>query len=811
MALPLTGSLNRAVELLRIETNWFQLYIQGKPFHPTVETLQLHREEDSSWVNARFEPQSLHSELKILSVERFSPAEKQLAPWDLEQPSPPLFYETQTYELVVELEPDIPLTFFHENLSLREAILPKGKRLLSGLLNFQNEVGFTELELRLHGEPVFRLQLEIFPSKMDYKKDYEAILRDVNEQIYNLSFDFLRKTYNLMGLKESRNQSLSEFFVILQQVFQQLVHQVELIQSTPNHRLRMENRLVDSARVKKTGRANVSFLAKRPHLLALKEANGQLHIQGKSYTPTCVLETRRHMDYDTLENRFVRWVLLRVQQRLKMLKQLLAQRERVTDPVLQAKLNRMQSDLQRLLKLDFLQVGDMTQLTISLVLQMAPGYREVYRNYLLLMKGLSIQNELFRLSMKDLAQLYEYWCFLKIHDLLSRKYELVSQNVIKLNRGGLFVTLDRTKDARMVYRNPKNGEQFTLYYNSLPSGDRSQTVSQRPDNVLTLRKQHSAIEYKYVFDAKYRINPAYEGTSYRRNYLTPGPQEEDINTMHRYRDAIVYESSEGEERREYERTMFGAYVLFPFPNEEEYRQHPFYRSIELVNVGAFPFLPSATSLVEQFLDELIMDSPEKAYERATQQRGTKEYYADKLAGKNVLVGALSHKDQLRDLQEHRFYHVPLKQFADHGELAKLEYVAIYQSIATFGRERAGIYLYGRIKSWSVLPREQIREIPSRRGATTELYVKFDVEEWLIRDRPILPGKHGVHRVLLTSEYIFGRAEELAELRLESEEQLRDWREKRRRGKVNVKWDAYNVDHARVLESLAVADDVEMRE
>ncbi|WP_123042977.1 restriction endonuclease-like protein [Cohnella candidum] len=803
MALPPTGSLNRAVELLRIETNWFQLYIQGKPFHPTVETLQLHRTEDSTWVNARFQPQSLHSELNFLSVERFSPIEKQLIPWDPDQISPPLFYETQNYELIVELEPDFPLTFFHENISLREAILPKGKRLLSGLLNFQNEVGFTELELRLYGEPVFRLQLEIFPSKMDYKKDYEAILRDVNEQIYNLAFDFLRKTYNLMGLKESRNQSLSEFFVILQQVFQQLVHQVELIQSAPNHRHRVENRLVDSARVKKTGRANISFLSKRPHLLELNERGGQLHIQGKSYTPKRVLETRRHVDYDTLENRFVRWVLLRIQQRLKTLKRLLAQKERATDPVIVTKLNRMQSDLQRLLKLDFLQVGDMTQLTISLVLQMAPGYREVYKNYLLLMKGLSIQNDLFRLSMKDLAQLYEYWCFLKIHDLLSRKYELVSQNVIKLNRGGLFVTLDRTNAARIVYRNPRNGEQFTLYYNSLPSGDRSRTVSQRPDNVLTLKKQHSAIEYKYVFDAKYRINPAYEGTSYKRDYLTPGPLEEDINTMHRYRDAIVYESSQDREQKEFERTMFGAYVLFPYPNEEEYRQHPLYRSIELVNVGALPFLPSTTTLVEQFLDELIMDSPEKAYERASQPRGTKEYYKDKLAGKNVLVGALSHKDQLSDLQRHGFYHVPLKHFTDHGEMAKLDYVSIYQSIATFGREQAGITLYGRVKSWSVLPREQIREIPSRRGATSELYVKFDVEEWLHRDRPILPGGHGIQHVLFTSESIFNRAEEVAELRLESEEQLRDWREKRRRGKVNVKWDAYNLDRANTLESLAI--------
>nr|WP_308531460.1 nuclease domain-containing protein [uncultured Paenibacillus sp.] len=163
---------------------------------------------------------------------------------------------------------------------------------------------------------------------------------------------------------------------------------------------------------------------------------------------------------------------------------------------------------------------------------MAPGYREVYGIYLLLMKGLSIQGDLFRLSMKDLAQLYEYWCFLKIHDLMRRKYELVSQDLIKVNRTGLFVTLDRGRKAKMVFRNPRNGEVFTLYYNSLPQGDGHSTLAQRPDNVLTLKKNDAAIEYKYIFDAKYRLNPAYEGTPYWKKYKQPGPEEDDINTMH---------------------------------------------------------------------------------------------------------------------------------------------------------------------------------------------------------------------------------------------------------------------------------------
>ena len=105
----------------------------------------------------------------------------------------------------------LALTFHHENTSVRQAIKPLGQSILSGILNFQNEVGLSDLGLRLNGQVVFQLQLEIFPSKMDYKEDYQMILNDVNRQIYNLSFDFLRKTYHLTGLKETKHQSLTEF------------------------------------------------------------------------------------------------------------------------------------------------------------------------------------------------------------------------------------------------------------------------------------------------------------------------------------------------------------------------------------------------------------------------------------------------------------------------------------------------------------------------------------------------------------------------------------------------------------------------
>jgi hypothetical protein len=311
--------------------------------------------------------------------------------------------------------------------------------------------------------------------------------------------------------------------------------------------------------------------------------------------------------------------------------------------------------------------------------------------------------------------------------------------------------------------------------------------------VLTLKKNEASSEYKYIFDAKYRLNPAYEGTPYFEKYSLPGPEEEDINTMHRYRDAIVY--MEGQ-NQEYERSMFGAYVLFPFNDEEKFKEHRFYKSIESVNVGAFPFLPNSTELMEAFLDEIILDSPEKAYERSTQPRGTKEYYKNKLSGKNVLIGSLREASQLDVALKSGFYHMPLENISDHELLTKLEYVALYQSRSQFlSKGEMGIHWYGKVKDWQVLRRKEITERHARKGTEEKLYVKFTVEKWVKRDKPIIPGGRGIYKVLYTSKYMFDRAKEIAELKLESEEDLIKWRQERRLGPIKVDLDHEQVDLA----------------
>ena len=170
----------------------------------------------------------------------------------------------------------------------------------------------------------------------------------------------------------------------------------------------------------------------------------------------------------------------------------------------------------------------------------------------MLQKGLSINSNIFSLSMKELSLLYEYWCFIKINSLLRKRYKLISTDFITVNKAGIFVSLKKGVTSTLVYENPNTKETFKVSYNSIKSrksrkssklgskSEGSKTITQKPDNVLSIDKHGSDKAYEFVFYAKYKIDTSIE---YQNSYGGIGPKEEDINTMHICSDAIVYKNN----------------------------------------------------------------------------------------------------------------------------------------------------------------------------------------------------------------------------------------------------------------------------
>ena len=682
----------------------------------------------------------------------------------------PMFFEQTDYELLISSNIGKAVGFWNEYYLLREKVSPVidgNDTLISGIINFGNSCGYSDFEIYSDGKKVLTLRLEVYPTKISYREDYQRMVADVSEMVYGAAIDFMQKTYQEFSIGNTQNSVPAIFFQIMSAVFEKYIRAAKHIISKPHHKLITEHVVVPEHKAKRIDRKSERWLMNHP---------SHAQINGGDLEVSKILSVKKQITYDTTENRFVKFIL---QGTIRKLEDFIKRYDEsknyydshVEESVIESA-NYMIRQIRSLLNTSFLrEVSDYQAMqSMSLVFGMAPGYRELYKYYLMLQRGLSVNGDFFRISVKNTAKLYEYWCFIKLFSLLKKEYKLVSPDIIKVDNTGVTVTLVQGTKSEVLFLNPRTGEQITLIYN--PGETKTQTVNQKPDNVLELEKKGSKVSYKYVFDAKYRIEQNPDNNYYPDK--NPGPKVDDINTMHRYRDSIVYENKES--RFMFEKTMFGAYILFPYDNEELYKEHKFYKSIDSVNIGGLPFLPGATTLVQKLLDELIADSKESAFERATLPRGIEEKLSVvDWSKKDVLIGIVRSLDQYDTCFDENVYYIPAKRVA--SSRLPIHYVALYKTKEDFGKE-AGIEYYGEVLRTELVERDDISDTAFIADNKDQVFYKFYVREWLELPNVIKPREKGFS-VEFTNLFLLEHGESLPELLFENEEQYRFYSELKR--------------------------------
>ena len=673
----------------------------------------------------------------------------------------PLFFEQTDYEVIVKSRDGKSVSLWHENYSIRDKISPvtDSDDLISGIVNFGNSAGFSDFEISHDGKKSLVVRIEVFPSKISYKEDYQDMLQDISNEIAGAVLDFMRNTYQEFSIGSTQNTVPALFFEIIKRIFDKFQNAANTIISSPHHKLYVEHPIVPAHKVKKIDNQTIKWLQKHPEHVV------PMYI---GYSAVKAPTVKKQITYNTLENQFAKFILKSTVKKLKDFRDRYIRSTRKPEDAVLNSVDSMTAVLNKFINTTFLRDVDDYRATqsMSLVFEMAPGYRELYKYYLMMQRGLSVHGDVFRMSHKDTAQLYEYWCFIKLVTLMKRNYRLASSDVIKVDNTGVTISLVKGKKSEVKFINPRTGELITLAYN--PGEQNTQTVNQKPDNVLTLEKKGSNVPYKYVFDAKYRIennpsDPFYPDTK-------PGPKVSDINTMHRYRDSIVYES-DTPSRFMFEKTMFGAYVLFPYDDpDREYKNHRFYKSIETVNIGGLPFLPGTTELLEDFLAELVADSSESAFERASLPRGIEERLAKvDWTVRDVMVGSLGSVAQFDDNIRRKYYYVPAK-YVDDSALP-IHYIALYQSKNRF-KEHAGIRYYGEVTYMKKVKRKDI-DFPISRNNGDEWYYAFRIKEWKTLPTPIAVKDEWVNEPKFTSLFLLEHSYQSFELfNIHSEEEYR---------------------------------------
>ncbi|OTX88601.1 restriction endonuclease [Bacillus wiedmannii] len=767
MVSPLSGS-NNEIELVKIETEELSLTIKGNPYHEKYESLKEYHAMNAD------EMMYFHVDGKTESVSVFDARLNRVDEWN---EHPPIFFENRSYQLVVVPKNNKQLSFYHEHPGFRKQVssIQMGSlHVLMGNLAFPNEVGNTTFEIKDDQDTLLTVTFEVFPAKLDYKDDYRALLDEVNDEIYNLAFHLLKRTYLGASAIYATNPSKSEFYRILNDSFERFMKSISHIKRQPHHTLMTRHQLVRGEKIHKLDSVGMNYLRKRPHLL-----------QGENSIPIKGITAYKEVSYDTLENRFVKWMIQRVIHKIDDLLKALEEKSRYTrgetDEDLLERVKNMKYRMKNELNDPFWRgIGKLDRSVFSLVIQMAAGYRDAYQIFLMLSRGLTLRGQIFKMSVKDVARLYEYWTYLKLGQILSKKYIPLHQDVIQVKQDGLYVTLDESKTAKRTFKHPVTDEVIELYFQK--RNGRLPTVTQKPDTMLAIEKKGKNYQYQYIFDAKYRIDFA-ESSHYKRKYGAPGPMEEDINTMHRYRDALVVEQ-EGP----FERTAYGAYVLFPWNQEEAYENHPFYKSIEKVNIGGFPFLPNATRLVEQFLDHLIEKSPEEIIREGILPRGTKEEWHSSLEEK-VLVCSVKTESDYETYRKNGVYQLPIKQLKPGWQEAK--YIALYAPKKWYG-EKGGIQYVAKIKHIQMQQNDE--------------YVHFELEPWKKLDHLIRPVGYGIQTYTITTMSLLKEVQELPELFMKSKEERILWKTLRRFTKqVKVELDHDNLDEASSVKNYYVQD------
>ena len=673
----------------------------------------------------------------------------------------PLFFEQTDYEVIVKSRDGKSVSLWHENYSIRDKISPvtDSDDLISGIVNFGNSAGFSDFEISHDGKKSLVVRIEVFPSKISYKEDYQDMLQDISNEIAGAVLDFMRNTYQEFSIGSTQNTVPALFFEIIKRIFDKYQNAANTIISSPHHKLYVEHPIVPAHKVKKIDNQTIKWLQKHPEHVV------PMYI---GYSAVKAPTVKKQITYNTLENQFAKFILKSTVKKLKEFRDRYTRSTRKPEEAVLNSVDSMTAVLNKFINTTFLRDVDDYRATqsMSLVFEMAPGYRELYKYYLMMQRGLSLHVDVFRMSHKDTAQLYEYWCFIKLVTLMKRNYRLASSDVIKVDNTGVTISLVKGKKSEVKFINPRTGELITLAYN--PGEQNTQTVNQKPDNVLTLEKKGSNVPYKYIFDAKYRIennpsDPFYPDTK-------PGPKVSDINTMHRYRDSIVYES-DTPSRFMFEKTMFGAYVLFPYDDPDgEYKNHRFYKSIETVNIGGLPFLPGTTELLEDFLTELVADSSESAFERASLPRGIEERLAKiDWTVRDVMVGSLGSVAQFDDNIRRKYYYVPAKHVDDSA--LPIHYIALYQSKNRF-KEYAGIHYYGEVTYMKKVKRKDI-DFPMSRNNGDEWYYAFRIKEWKTLPTPIAVKDEWVNEPKFTSLFLLEHSTQSFELfNIHSEDEYR---------------------------------------
>lgn len=440
----------------------------------------------------------------------------------------PLFFETVAYDIHFEKTDPAASLALPLGSEIRR-VRPDSEH---HTLNFGNNVGFADIRVSA-GAGSAKLRIEVFSRKADYRTDYAMMRTEVSGMLRNLAMAANARTYGLAAPAKDHNPTLVEWLALIESHFEDFFKLAGAIARNPHSGLIKKSALIPTERARRVTRQTIDR--------ALRRENGGSAVSSMGIAlPRKINESVSSATFDTPENRYYKALIKETYRNIRALSKADASGDEDADRPSEAKffdsirprLKAMERDVESILRAPFLgQVAEAPPVRPdSMVLHKHPQYSRFDKLCRILNGGLSFAGDIVPIGMKETSLLYEYWCFLKIVGLLRARFDLAEQTVVAFKRLKMTVALQKGKQSAMRFLHVPTGTNIFLVYNRL--FNKLPTIAQQPDNVI----QFASASRFYIFDAKYRIQ---FDRDYVKQYGGPGPTTDDVNTMHRYRDAIA--------------------------------------------------------------------------------------------------------------------------------------------------------------------------------------------------------------------------------------------------------------------------------
>lgn len=482
------------------------------------------------------------------------------------------------------------------------AELQGGRYRVTGRFNFENSAGTAYLDIKVEQDYSISIPVEVLTQKLDYYEEFKQLLHQISEYSASLLIRFDNATETAFGVTSESEISPMAELMAFRRLFRngRLVNYVREIINNPSSKI--------SSIITKEHAA----FATNPDWSTLAQSaidydfmsGGILRDSFSGHTPLTLPERRVKTSYDTKDNRFVKSSLKLLRERLEYLKQRMPNKYEASINAMNKWCDQLDSMLFHPFWRD---IGISQDFPNSMVMVNRKGYREFMMFYLAFGLSIKLESENTLLSsggdIKPVFHLYEMWCYLMLHSLLSKLTDSSGEPKLSfMNRDKSFMKdliSKNDKPITFVYSENDKQVKLKLFYNKdfTQLDDKSTQWADSYSGVfnpdISISMEMNGKVHWLHFDAKYRLDLTKWKSELSGSDVASSFKREDIHKMHTYRDALL--------------GTRGSYVLYPGREKicELYIRNPdkSYRDQNLMpSVGAFPLKPTETEAQDEQMD-----------------------------------------------------------------------------------------------------------------------------------------------------------------------------------------------------------------